>query len=69
MRDPIYLFDISTPAKILCDALEIFDIWTRKFPKIRLFGVLGPLFEAMSRSGGSTKARMMRDFDQILIST
>jgi hypothetical protein len=60
----------STPAKILRDGPpEIFDIRTRNSPKIRLFGVLRPLLEAMSHSGGSTKARVTRDLDQISTST
>jgi hypothetical protein len=46
-RDPIYLFDISTPAKILRDHPEIFNIRTRKFSEISLFGILGPLLGAV----------------------
>jgi hypothetical protein len=54
---------------MLRDTSQIFDIQTRNFGKFRLFGILGPLFGAMSRSGGSTKTRVMRDLDQISTST
>jgi hypothetical protein len=37
-RDPIYLFDISTLAKVLRDYPKIFNIQTSKFPEINLFG-------------------------------
>jgi hypothetical protein len=64
-RDPIYLYDILTLAEILRDDPKFSTFRSENFPEISLFGVLGPLLGAMSHSGGLTKARVMRDLDQI----